>query len=78
MTKIHSFTKVLNEILDEQFPHTVRTVVVGGDFVEDIVIELRENDKRLRYSPYELFIKSDKYEDNIEDLVNRWMSILYK
>lgn len=48
----------------------------GGDFIKDVVLELREDDKKLRYSPYELFYKSEDYEDTIEKLVEQWEAIL--
>ena len=76
MTDIHDFINVLNTVIDERFPNTDRYIVEGGDFIKDVVLELREADKKLRYSPYELFSKSKKYEDTIEKLVERWENML--
>lgn len=39
-------------------------------------MELREEDKILRYSPYELFSKSEDYEHTIEKLVEQWETML--
>ena len=77
MSGIHDFIKVLNELVDEQFPNTTRYIISGGDFISDFVLELREQDKKLRYSPYELFIKSSDYEDTIEEFIRQWKAILY-
>jgi len=76
MSNIHDFINVLNAVIDESFPNTNRYIVSGGDFVKNIVIELREEDKKLRYSPYELFSKSENYEDTIGKLVEQWKAIL--
>lgn len=71
---IHDFISVLNAVIDERFPNTNIYIVRGGDFIKDIVLELREEDKKLRYSPYELFCKSEDYEDTIEKLAEQWQS----
>lgn len=72
MSNINEFNKLLNEILDEKFPNTIRYAVSSGDYWQDIVIELRENGQQLRYSPYELFKQSHNYEDTIEALLKEW------
>ena len=77
MADIHDFIKVLNDIVDESFPNTRRYIISGGDFIKDVVIELREENKKLRYSPYELFNKSKNYEDTIEQLVTQWEATLH-
>lgn len=69
MRNIHDFIKILNEVIDERFPNTSRYIVHGGDSIKDVVMELREKDKKLRYSPYELFSKG---EYAIEELVEQW------
>lgn len=76
MSNIHEFINVLHSIIDERFPNTNRYIVDGGDFIKDVVMELREEDKKLRYSPYELFSKSEDYEDTIEKLVEQWETML--
>ncbi len=55
MTDIHDLIQVLDSCIDEAFPDTVRYILAGGDFIKNVVMELREGEKRLRYSPYELF-----------------------
>ena len=77
MADIHDFIKALNDIVDESFPNTRRYIISGGDFIKDVVIELREENKKLRYSPYELFNKSKNYEDTIEQLVTQWEATLH-
>lgn len=76
MTNIHDFIHVLNEIIYERFPNTKIYIVAGGDYIKDEFLELREDDKKLRYSPYELFNKSEDYEDTIEKLVEQWEKML--
>lgn len=61
MAHIHDFIECLNDIVDERFPNTTRYIIRGGDFIEDVVMELREENRRFRYSPYELFNKSNNY-----------------
>ena len=76
MANIHDFIEVLHEVIEERFPNTNRYIVHGGDFIKDIIMELREEDKKLRYSPYELFSKSEAYEYTIEKLVEQWETML--
>ena len=77
MIDIHDFIECLNDIVDERFPNTTRYIIRGGDFIEDVVMELREENRRFRYSPYELFNKSNNYEDTIEQLVGQWETMLH-
>lgn len=77
MIDIHDFIKCLNDIVDDRFPHTTRYIIYGGDLIKDVVVELREENKKFRYSPYELFNKSNNYEDTIEQLVRQWESMLH-
>ena len=75
-TSIHDFIALLNEDLDSTFPSTERVVIKGGDYVKDFIIELRENDRKYQYSPYDLYHQSENYEDTIEDLLTVWKRIL--
>lgn len=77
MTNIHDFIQCLNDLVDERFPHTTRWIVHGGDFIKDVVVELREENKKLRYSPYDLFNKSYNYEETIEQLLTQWECMLH-
>ena len=45
--------------------------------MKDVVMELREENKKLRYSPYKLFTKSNNYEHTIEHFVKQWEEVLY-
>jgi hypothetical protein len=76
MSSIHSFIDALNNIIDESFPDTKRYIVKGGDLIETVVIELRQGEKKLSYSPYEMFTKSKAYEDTIEEFIKQWEYIL--
>lgn len=75
-TTAHDFNSVLNNIIDERFPNTERYIVSGSDYFKDVIIELRESGKELRYSPYELFEKSQNYEDTIEKFIVLWQTML--
>ena len=57
-------------------PRALCIVIKGGDYVKDFIIELRENDRKYQYSPYDLYHQSENYEDTIEDLLDVWKSIL--
>ena len=74
-TEIHDFIKVLNDLIREMFPKTEIIGISGSDFIKDAVFELREDNKRLRYSPYAMFTQSDNYEDIIEDFLLQWKTI---
>ena len=74
-TSIHDFIALLNEALDATFPDTERVIIKGGDYVKDIIIELRVNDCKYQYSPYDLYHQSENYEDTIEDLLSVWKRI---
>ena len=76
MSDIHNFIDTLNEIIDERFPDTNRYIVKGGDFIETVIMELRQGNKKLTYSPYEMFSKSKTYEDTIEEFIKQWEYIL--
>ncbi len=76
MTNIQEFIEVLNDIIDNYFPNTKRYIIHGGDSIKNFVLELREGNKKLRYSPYELFNKSDNYEETIEQFIEQWKNIL--
>ncbi len=76
MSNVHEFINVLNTVIDDRFPNTNRYIVCGGDFIKDFIMELREEDKILRYSPYELFHRSEDYEDTIERFAEQWEAIL--
>ena len=75
-TSVHDFNFVLNDMIDEMFPNTERYQICGGDYFKDVVLELRENNKSLRYSPYELYRKSFIYEETIEEFIKQWELIL--
>ena len=76
MSDIHNFIDTLNEIIDERFPDTNRYIVKGGDFIETVIMELRQGNIKLTYSPYEMFTKSKAYEDTIEEFIKQWEYIL--
>ena len=75
---VYEFNKKLTNSVKEKFPNTTASVVFGGDFIQDIVIELKENGITMRYSPYELFNSSDDYENTISNFIERWAKILSK
>lgn len=76
MSNIHEFIEVLHEILDDNFPNTNRVIIDGGDNIADVVVELRQDKKSLRYSPYDLYNKSSDYEGTIEGLIKQWKDII--
>ena len=78
-TNVHNYIELLNDELDNRFPNTIRVIISGGDFIKNVVMELRENNSKMQYSPYELFINSDgNYEDSIFALCNAWAEIISK
>lgn len=70
---ISDFIKILYEELDSRFPDTERIIISNGDHYEDLVMELREGSKSLRYSPYEMYNRSDgNCVDSILELCDKW------
>lgn len=67
---------VLYKVIDETFPNTNKYIVDGSNFIKDAVMELRQEDKKLRYLPYELFCKSEDYEDTMTKLIQQWEVML--
>ena len=72
MTTVHDYIIVLHELIREMFPNTEIFQISGGDYIKDAVLELRESNKKLRYSPYDMFNKSENYEETIEDFLMQW------
>lgn len=77
MTNVYDFITVLHSMIEEVFPNTERFIMSNGDYIKDVVIELREGDKKLSYSPYELFHTSENYKDTIDAFLDLWKSICY-
>lgn len=75
---VYEFNKKLTEAVKEKYPNTTASVVLNGDFIQDIVIELKENGITMRYSPYELYVCSEDYEQTINDFIGKWTKILTK
>lgn len=76
MASIHQFIETLNLRIDEEFPKTERYMIKGGDYIKDVILELRQDEKSLRYSPHELYENSKDYEETIEIMVRKWKAIL--
>jgi len=78
-TNIHNYLDQLNDEIDNRFPNTKRVIISGGDYIKDIVMELREDSNRMQYSPHELFVNSGgNYEESIMELCNAWSRIICK
>ena len=41
MASIHQFVETLNLRIEEEFPQTERYMIKGGDYIRDVVKELR-------------------------------------
>lgn len=72
MTNIHDFITVLHDLIKEKFPNTVIRMVIGSDYIENVLFELIECNKRFQYSPYELYNKSINYEETILNFIHQW------
>ena len=72
MSNIRKFINDLDKSIRDNFPNTQSYIIYNGDSIKDLIIELRENDKRLRYSPYKLYDKSDNYKYTIDKLLKQW------
>ena len=68
----------LQELVKERFPDTTWYITDGGDYFENVELELRQGDKKMKYRPYELFNKSDSFEDVLEETLEQWKSIIYQ
>lgn len=73
---VHAFREVLFELISERFPGTEIYEVKGSDYIKDQVLELRQDGKSLRYSPYEMHASSEDYENTIFELLENWDKLL--
>lgn len=78
MASVHDFINMQNNRMDALFPNTIRRIVAGGDDISELVMELREENKTLRYSPYQLFMQSEEYEETIQGFIEQWQEELRK
>ena len=76
MNQIHEKINKLNQPIDVKFPNTKRYIISGSDYLKDVIFELRESDKGLRYSPYELFSETDDPDYAITQFLYKWESEL--
>ncbi len=72
------FNTFLGEILKETFPNTELFIVAGGDYLKDVIMELRQDNAKYRYSPWKLYKQNSNYEDTVEELVETWRRIINK
>lgn len=63
------FHHVFVEIIQENFPHAELFYIHGGDYVQDTIMEFRENEKRLTFKPYELYQEACSSQD-FEAIIN--------
>lgn len=78
-TNIQDFLELLNDEIDNKFPNTIKIIIQGGDYISDFIMELRENNYRMQYCPYEMFVNCEcKYEDSILALCNAWEKLISK
>ena len=48
-------------------------------YIKDVYMELREDNSRMQYCTYEMFINSDgNYEDSILELCSEWERLISK
>lgn len=78
MTSVHDFINMQNSMMDSLFPNTIRRIVAGGDDISELIIELKEGNKTLRYNPYLLFMQSEEYEETIQGFIEQWREELRK
>lgn len=66
------FYNFLLEVIKEEFPETELFIIKGGDYVQDVVMEFRQNDHRVRYTPYELY-QEGYLHNNFEEIVEHFI-----
>ena len=64
------FYHVLKELINEKYPHMERRVLSSGDYTFDEEMELRNGDKKIRYSAYAMYVMSVSPEDTIDSFMN--------
>lgn len=72
------FYYYLSETIKETIPDIEWRIVSGGDYVQNIVLEFIQGDKRLKIIPYELYdagCSNNDYEDVVENLINFFSSL---
>lgn len=73
---IIEYISLLNDEIERRFPHTIQVIISNEDCIKDVVIELRENDYKMKYKPYEMLNSPCvKYDDKILELCADWEKI---
>ena len=68
------FNRYVLDIIHEFFPYTTIWQVQGTNKY-DLTFELREQDKKMQYNPWELYTTNNNEGDAIEGLFNNWNKI---
>lgn len=78
MTNLADFPKFNKDIMDAiNSVYTYTDIYqIQGTNVYDLIFELREQDKKMQYSPYELFIHNETDEEAAANLFKSWDKVL--
>lgn len=73
--RYQEFKEFLLIEIQKNFPHIELFIVSNGDHVSDLIMEARNDNKRIKFAPYELW-KTGDYEKNVFQLLNDINNIL--
>jgi len=74
MISFQEFNRFLVDTIERELPGCVFYIVNGGDCIQDVVMEIRVQGKRLQYKPYELYVsgcEEDDYEERVYELIKK-------
>lgn len=70
----HEFHRVMMKLIIEKFPNAEFRIVKGGDFIQDVIMEAWQGEKKIRYKPAELYQKG--YESNdFEGVISEFLEL---
>lgn len=69
----HEFNQFLLQIVNETFPNAELYLVDGGDFVQDVIMKIKQGEKEFQYRPYNLYCEgclNNSFEEVVERLIS--------
>ena len=73
------FNDFLRDTFKNELPNSELVIIKSGDFIKDTIMEIRQQNIKLQYKPYELYEQSkldNNFEEIVYNLINQFRSLL--
>lgn len=73
------FNDFLRDTFKNKLPNSELVIINSSDFIKDTVMEIRQQNIKLQYKPYELYEQSklnNNFEEIVYNLINQFRSLL--